>query len=66
MASAPLNSCASRLSLFPFKLDLPVVDRNGIEGNFDFALKLTQGDKELKAAFEGMSPPSWNRKRVSC
>lgn len=45
---------ADRLSSRPFKLDLPVLDRTGLEGRFDFALKLASNDAELKHTLEGM------------
>jgi uncharacterized protein (TIGR03435 family) len=45
---------ADRLSSRPFKLDLPVLDRTGLDGRFDFALKLANGPDELKHTLEGM------------
>ncbi len=45
---------ADRLSSRPFKLDLPVLDRTGLEGRFDFVLKLATGPDELKHTLEGM------------
>jgi uncharacterized protein (TIGR03435 family) len=45
---------ADRLSSRPFKLDLPVLDRTGIGGRFDFALKLAGNADELKHTLEGM------------
>jgi uncharacterized protein (TIGR03435 family) len=45
---------ADRLSSRPFKLDLPVFDRTGIDGRFDFALKLATNPDELKHTLEGM------------
>jgi uncharacterized protein (TIGR03435 family) len=45
---------ADRLSSRPFKLDLPVLDRTGLDGRFDFALKLASNDAELKHTLEGM------------
>jgi uncharacterized protein (TIGR03435 family) len=45
---------ADRLSSRPFKLDLPVLDRTGLDGRFDFALKLATNPDELKHTLEGM------------
>jgi uncharacterized protein (TIGR03435 family) len=45
---------ADKLASRPFKLDLPVLDRTGLEGRFDFALKLASNDNELKHTLEGM------------
>jgi uncharacterized protein (TIGR03435 family) len=45
---------AEKLANRPFKLDLPVLDRTGLEGRFDFALKLASNDNELKHTLEGM------------
>ncbi|HTB10249.1 MAG TPA: TIGR03435 family protein [Bryobacteraceae bacterium] len=45
---------ADRLSARPFKLELPVLDRTGLEGRFDFALKLATNPDELKHTLEGM------------
>jgi uncharacterized protein (TIGR03435 family) len=45
---------ADRLSSRPFKLDLPVLDRTGLDGRFDFALKLASNAAELKHTLEGM------------
>lgn len=46
---------ADRLSSRPFKLDLPVLDRTGLDGRFDFALKLASNPDELKHTLEGMN-----------
>jgi uncharacterized protein (TIGR03435 family) len=45
---------ADRLSSRPFRLDLPVLDRTGLDGRFDFALKLASTPDELKHTLEGM------------
>jgi uncharacterized protein (TIGR03435 family) len=45
---------ADKLASRPFKLDLPVLDRTGLEGRYDFSLKLASNDNELKHTLEGM------------
>ncbi|HEV1285993.1 MAG TPA: TIGR03435 family protein [Bryobacteraceae bacterium] len=45
---------ADKLANRPFKLDLPVLDRTGLEGRYDFSLKLASNDNELKHTLEGM------------
>lgn len=45
---------ADKLANRPFKLDLPVLDRTGLDGRYDFALKLASNDNELKHTLEGM------------
>lgn len=45
---------ADRLASRPFKLDLPVLDRTGLDGRFDFAVKLATNPDELKHSLEGM------------
>lgn len=45
---------AERLGGGPFRLDLPVVDRTGISGTFDFTIKLSDNMLEAKRAFESM------------
>ncbi len=45
---------AERLSTIPFKVDRPVVDETGLDGRFDFHLKLASGGAELKTTLEGM------------
>jgi uncharacterized protein (TIGR03435 family) len=45
---------ADRLSSHPFKLDLPVLDKTGLDGRYDFALKLASNPDELKHTLEGM------------
>jgi uncharacterized protein (TIGR03435 family) len=49
-----MQDLADKLANRPFKLDLPVLDRTGLEGPFDFALKLAANDNELKHTLEGM------------
>jgi uncharacterized protein (TIGR03435 family) len=45
---------ADKLANRPFKLDLPVLDRTGLEGRYDFSLKLASNDNKLKHTLEGM------------
>ena len=45
---------ADRLASRPFKLDLPVLDRTGLDGRYDFSLKLATNPDELKHTLEGM------------
>jgi uncharacterized protein (TIGR03435 family) len=52
--SFSMPDLADRLSSRPFKLDLPVLDRTGLDGRFDFALKLATSPDELKHTLEGM------------
>ena len=49
-----MTDLADKLANRPFKLDLPVLDRTGLQGRFDFALKLASNDNELKHTLEGM------------
>lgn len=43
------------LSNVPFRLDRPVVDMTGLEGRYDFELKIAPDELAMKHAFEGMS-----------
>ena len=45
---------ADRLSARPFSVDRPVLDKTGINGLFDFTMKLADNDAELKRTLEGM------------
>ena len=45
---------ADRLSARPFSVDRPVLDKTGINGLFDFTMKLADNDGELKRTLEGM------------
>jgi uncharacterized protein (TIGR03435 family) len=49
-----MSDLADKLANRPFKLDLPVLDRTGLEGRYDFSLKLASNDNELKHTLEGM------------
>jgi uncharacterized protein (TIGR03435 family) len=43
---------AERLPDRPFGLDRPVIDRTGLVGTFDFAIKIASDDAELKSSLE--------------
>ena len=45
---------AARLSARPFSVDRPVLDKTGINGLFDFTMKIADNDAELKRTLEGM------------
>ncbi len=49
---------ADRLSARPFSIDRPVVDRTGINGVYDFDLKLADNAAELKRSLERNDGPS--------
>ena len=49
---------ADRLSARPFSIDRPVVDRTGINGIYDFDLKLADNAAELKRSLERNDGPS--------
>jgi uncharacterized protein (TIGR03435 family) len=45
---------AERLSARPFNMARPVVDRTGLTGRFDFGMKFSDNDAELKRTMERM------------
>ena len=49
---------ADRLSARPFSIDRPVVDRTGINGIYDFDLRLADNAAELKRSLERNDGPS--------
>jgi uncharacterized protein (TIGR03435 family) len=57
--STTMAELADRLSIRPFGLDHPVLDRTGLTARFDFSLNLTDSVENLKRSLErGEQDPS--------